>query len=252
MSTSQVTIDRRAPLKSILAELAHAQKTTGATPYSKWLNRPVGRVFAASAFRLGLVPTQVTALSAAFTFSGIALIATAPPVFWAGPLIVALLAIGYALDSADGQLARLRHESSLSGEWLDHAVDSIKISSIHIAVLICWFRFYPVSDALLLLVPLAFCAEATICFFCIMLTEQLSARITRQGARGGRGGQHGALRTLAILPADYGILCWVFVVRGIPHLFVWVYLVLAILNILALLGALPRWYRRLRALTIEA
>ena len=43
---------------------------------------------------------------------------------------------GYALDSADGQVARLTGGGSLLGEWLDHMIDSTKIAALHLAVLL--------------------------------------------------------------------------------------------------------------------
>ena len=83
-----------------------AQKAgRGAPPYSLYINRPLGRVFAAAAYQVGLTPNQVTYVSAAFTFVGIALIAFGSASVLTGLLVAALLVIGYALDSADGQLA---------------------------------------------------------------------------------------------------------------------------------------------------
>ena len=52
-----------------------------------------------------------------------------------------LLASGYVMDSVDGQLARLRGSGSLSGEYLDHTVDCVKTATLHLAVLISWYRF---------------------------------------------------------------------------------------------------------------
>ena len=124
-------------ISSAMSRLKQAQKSSkGAPIYSVAINRPVGRLFAAVAFRLGMTPNQVTAVSATFTFVGIAVLAVAPPYWWVGVLVSVLLAIGYALDSADGQLARLRGGGSLTGEWLDHIVDSAKELSLHLAVLV--------------------------------------------------------------------------------------------------------------------
>ncbi|RYF39098.1 MAG: CDP-alcohol phosphatidyltransferase family protein, partial [Comamonadaceae bacterium] len=119
------------PIRETLARLASAQKgaAKGAPAYSIWVNRRVGRLLAVIAYRLGLTPNQVTAVSAVFTFTGIALIAFAPVSIWMGIAVWLLLALGYAWDSADGQVARLRGGGSLSGEWLDHFVDAVKISA---------------------------------------------------------------------------------------------------------------------------
>lgn len=98
-----------------------------------FVNRPVGRVIAAGAFTVGLVPNQVSLISAAFTFTGIVLLATVPPSIVLGVVVWLLLAIGYAWDSADGQVARLRGGGSLAGEWLDHVLDSTKLVALPIA-----------------------------------------------------------------------------------------------------------------------
>ena len=59
--------------------LAGAQKgAQGAPAYSRFVNRPLGRVLAALAFHAGLTPNAVTAVSAVWTAAGIALVAVAP------------------------------------------------------------------------------------------------------------------------------------------------------------------------------
>ena len=54
---------------------AQKGKARGAPAYSVYVNRSIGRVLAAIAYRAGLTPNQVTAVSALFTFTGIVLIA---------------------------------------------------------------------------------------------------------------------------------------------------------------------------------
>ncbi len=90
-------------------ELRRAQKDSrGAPPYSRFINRPAGRVLAAAAHQLGLTPNVVTMISACFTFAGIVLLAAGDATWGTGVLVALLLMVGYALDAADGQLARLR------------------------------------------------------------------------------------------------------------------------------------------------
>ena len=44
-----------------LRRLRQAQKSAkGAPPYSLYINRPLGRIFAAAAYQIGLTPNQVT------------------------------------------------------------------------------------------------------------------------------------------------------------------------------------------------
>jgi phosphatidylglycerophosphate synthase len=113
-----------------------------------------------------------------FTFGGITAIALFRPTWWLGLLIAAVLATGLALDAADGQLARLRGGGSAAGEWLDHVVDAFKVSSIHVAVLICWYRFYELPSDSHLLIPIMFGLQSTVFYFAIMLTEQLRRSAT--------------------------------------------------------------------------
>ena len=121
--------------------LAQAQKTSkGAPAYSRFVNRKAGRYLAAVAYRSGRTPNQVTTVSAAFSAVAIALAALLRP-RCVGVVVSVLLAVGYAFDSADGQLARLRGGGTPAGEWLDHVVDSAKICALHLAVLVSFYRF---------------------------------------------------------------------------------------------------------------
>ena len=126
---------------SALSALATAQKSSsGAPAYSRFVNRRLGRWAAAAAWVVGATPNQVTALSAVCTFAGIALVAAVPSGALVAVAVVLLLVVGYALDSADGQLARLRGGGSPAGEWLDHVIDATKIAVLHLAVFASWLR----------------------------------------------------------------------------------------------------------------
>ncbi len=244
--------DRGASFATIVDVLAAAQKSSvGVSAYSRWVNRPTGRRIAAVAFKAGLTPNQVTAISAAFTFGGIVVLALVPVSPWLGVLVTCLLVIGYALDSADGQLARLRGGGTLAGEWLDHVVDCVKVATLHSAVLIGWYRFFPLPSKTLLLVPLAFAAESSIFFFTLILSEQLRRFATGNRSRSENGNSATQnLQTLAVLPADYGIHCWIFLLWGVPRIFIPLYSVLAALNIALLLVGLGRWFREVSRLTV--
>src|SRR5690349_18876650 len=159
----------------MLRQLSHAQKTAkGAPAYSRFVNRRAGRYLAAAAYQAGRTPNQVTAVSAAFSAAAIALVALLPPSAVLGVVVAVLLALGYALDSADGQLARLRGGGTPAGEWLDHVVDAAKIASLHLALLVGLYRSGTRGGELLL--PLAFSAVATVLFFATLLNDALRAR----------------------------------------------------------------------------
>jgi phosphatidylglycerophosphate synthase len=231
--------------------LAGAQKTAarGAPAYSLFVNRPLGRVPAAVAFRLGWTPDMVTALSAGFSLAGVLVLALSDPSVATGATVWLLLAFGYVLDSADGQLARLRGGGSPAGEWLDHVVDAWKISSVHLAVLVMAFRHPVAQEPAWLLVPLGFTVVAAVAFFAMILNDLLKAKY---GAPAAPAGASTPLRAVLGLPTDYGVLCASFVLLGVPVAFFAVYSALFAANLLYLLLALVKWFRDMRALGTPA
>ncbi len=248
-----VTVSEHRTYPELVSALAAAQKTTrGAPLYSRLVNRPLGRRLAALAHLLGATPDQVTAASAVTTFAGIAAIALAPAgtgAWWWGLVVAFVLVLGYALDAADGQLARLRGGGSVAGEWLDHVVDAAKIATIHLAVAVGAWRTG--ADGPWLLVPLAFSALASTWFFTIILNDHLS-RLA--GGRDGQavvaagaeaGGPRALARSLAALPADYGVLCAVFVTLGWPVVFRTLYTLLAVGFLVITAASMVAWRHRI-------
>lgn len=243
-----------------MSRLSAAQKSSkGAAAYSRFVNRPLGRPLAALAYARGLSPTQVTLFSAAATFSAIAMIALVRPTWWSSALVAVLLVLGYALDSADGQLARLTGTGSLAGEWLDHFFDATKAATLHAAVLICWFRFFELPLPWLV-APLAFGAVASIFFFGLIATDFLR-RVHRaqhpvaDETAPAEAWRSSPLYSLAVLPTDYGFLCLTFVLLWVQPAFVAVYSLLAVANVLVLGLAAARWYssiRRMEAASIAS
>ncbi len=234
--------------REVVQRLGSAQKarSAGAPAYSVLVNRPAGRQLAARAYRLGMTPDGVTATSAAFSLAAILAVALAPAWGWWGLLVWALLAAGYALDSADGQLARLRGGGSPAGEWLDHVVDAAKISSLHGAVLVWAFRHLDLPSGWLL-VPLGFAVVAAVAFFTQILNDSL-----RRAHPGGpvAAGSPSLRRSLVVLPTDYGVLCLAFVLLGTPVAFFAVYTALAAASAAHLFLALPKWHRDMVALNV--
>lgn len=238
----------RSGYAAALERLRRHQKTAkGAPAYSRFVNRRMGRQLAALAYAAGWTPNQVTALSAVFTFSAIAAIALVPP---SVPLAVAVtlsLVVGYALDSADGQLARLRGGGSPSGEWLDHVLDSVKTASIHAAVLVSLFRFAELSGSAYLLVPVGWLVVANVWFFTVILTDQL--RRSAAAAAGTPvvppGTAAPVLRSVLALPTDYGLLCLVFLALPWAPAFLVLYGLVLLGSLLFLVLALPTWFREM-------
>ncbi|XVQ12540.1 CDP-alcohol phosphatidyltransferase family protein [Spirillospora sp. CA-255316] len=240
--------------REALARLASAQKTAkGAPAYSRFVNRKLGRLLAAVSYVAGLTPNMVTAISAAFTFTGIALIALVDPAPWLGAAVCLALVAGYAFDAADGQLARLRGGGSKSGEYLDHMVDSAKISALHLAVLVSWYRFGDLEDrAAYLLVPVGFTVVAAVMFFGMILKDLLArAHRAATGAPAPPAAAPSTLRSLLVIPTDYGLLCVAFLLLGFPEVFRPLYGLIFLGNLLFLLAASVKWFREVGALDAE-
>lgn len=232
-----------------LARLREAQKSArGGPPYSIFVNRPMGRVLAALAYEAGLTPNQVTGLSAAATFAGIGLLVAAPASFVTGITVSVLLVLGYALDSADGQLARLQGGGSLQGEWLDHTVDSLKVVVVHLAVLVTWYLHLDLPAGWLA-VPLAFAAASSVHFFGMVLVDLLG-RVTRAEAALPAPTKVARAASLSLLklPTDYGVLCLAMVLLGWHGLFVGVYTLLAAATTGYTLLVVLKWRRDVVAL----
>ncbi|MFB7914516.1 CDP-alcohol phosphatidyltransferase family protein [Streptomyces sp. NPDC056061] len=235
---------------AILRELRGAQKTAkGVSLYSRHVNRPLGRLFAAGAYRLALTPNQVTLISALFTFTSLAAVALVRPSWGQAVAVYAGLATGFALDSADGQLARLTGRGGPDGEWLDHVVDCAKMILAHTAVLISFRRFFDLPSEGWLLLPLGFLFVAVLTFCAGLLREQLG-RVAASGGPvpgGGAPARISRVRAAALLPADYGVFCLVFPLLGNPTAFRLGYAALAAVHALFLVLFLVKWFRELRA-----
>lgn len=224
--------------------LVQAQKPVrGISLYSRFVNRRLGRLFAAVAAAIGLTPNAVTVVSAVLTVAAVALIATRPPGPVVGVLIAVALVLAFALDAADGQLARLLQRSSPGGEWFDHVVDAGKAVCLHAAVLISAFRFFDVGLGWLL-VPLGYQAVGVVIQAGGTLRELLGRMSTGPGKPSGPGNRWSPVM---LLVADSGVFGLLFSTWGWPRVFVVGYTVFFAAN--ALIGAalLVKWMRELSA-----
>lgn len=228
-----------------MSGLAAAQKPGHGVPaYTRYVNRWAGRRLAAAAHVIGLTPNVVTVLSGAVSMVAIGAVALVRPSGALAVLVAGGLLLGYALDSADGQLARLRGGGSASGEWLDHVVDSVRLPALHVAIVVGLHRFTDLPEAYLL-VPLGYLVVSTVRFFANMLTEQLLTPAEGRTAAPGatrEASRRSLVRSLVLLPSDYGTLCALLVMYGWPRAFAWAYGLLFAVNALWLGLTLFRRY----------
>lgn len=225
------------------SRLAGAQKPVASTPaYLRFVNRKAGGVLAALAYALRLTPTQVTLASSATSFAGIAVLALHRASVPTGIVVSLLLLLGYALDSADGQLARVRGGGSKAGEWLDHVADIAKISSLHSAVAIAMLRFFELDSLLYLAVPVVFLVANVTQFFGMMLRDQLSRATATPPAA---AGSSSLLVAFLLQPLDHASLALAFLVLGVHALFLWCYGFLALCTAVFAARSLTKAYRGL-------
>jgi len=221
--------------------LREAQKRrTGVPLYTLAVNRPVGRVIAAASPR-GITPNHLTAIGALFTFAGILLLLVwADGSLWGGLVGVALI-VGFFFDSADGQLARLRGGGSAAGEWLDHVIDGIRIVLLHVATLAFLLRTEIVPAWLAFTLCTVFVVAASATFFAGSLFEKLTTSAPSTTVTNGS-----RLRSALMLPVDYGVTCWIFLLVAVPPVFVVVYALAALAKVGTTSMLLAKWYRTLR------
>ena len=109
-------------------------------PVDYLVNRPLASILVRVFARTRISPNQVTALSGIVGLASGIVVATAPQ----GPSLQIplgglLLFASILLDCADGQLARLRGQSSMMGRALDGYVDVIPTASMFLGF--AWFLF---------------------------------------------------------------------------------------------------------------
>ncbi len=223
------------------SSLRAAQKgKRGVSLYSRWVNRPLGRIFAAAAAAAGIGPNAVTGVSALATIAALVVVAVVPMSIGSGLAAAALLVLGFALDAADGQVARLTGASSRAGEWLDHVVDAGKMVGVHAAVLIGFVASGRASGPWLLL-PLAYALVSVVLFAGLTLYSLLAAPAA------GAARPPSTLRAVLLLPADYGILAVAFVLWGAPTVFIVVYAALLLATSVITAMLCRKWFRSLAA-----
>lgn len=228
-------VPQRMSFAESLRRLDAAQKPgLGVPAYTRWVNRRSARYLCAAAERVGATPSSVSVLSLLVTFTGLgAFLALQSTPLLAGLCGAVLLALGYALDSADGQLARLQHTSSVQGEWLDHSLDAVRMPAVHLTIAIA--MVLQGAPALAVLAA-GFSVIASAAF----LSQNLGGLLRdRSQAPRSQVRRH---QSWLLLPADPGVLCWTFVLWVSLPLFGTVYLALFLCNALHfILSARRRW-----------
>lgn len=238
----------------VVEQLAGSQKSPVAVPaYTRYVNRPLGRRLAALAYLAGLGPNQVTGLSLLSSCVGMVLLWCAPITVATGMAVGLALLLGYALDSADGQVARLTGTGGPAGEWLDHVTDQFRNGCLHVSVVVFLVRALPELPAPALLVPLGYGVVVSTRFLSQILAEQLRRQLPANTSAD-TGPQNGVSTDAASdrrawwqLPADPGVLCLSFLLTGWPAVFFAAYVGLLVANTALAAASVVRRHRELVA-----
>ncbi|WP_022893727.1 CDP-alcohol phosphatidyltransferase family protein [Agromyces subbeticus] len=230
--------------REAVERLAAAQKSGAGVPaYLRWVNRGLGRRAAALAYVARSTPNQVTAASALFSLAGMLVLASAEPSPVTAVVATVLLLAGYALDSADGQLARLTGSGSVAGEWLDHVIDAVRLPLFHLAVAVYLLRD---SGSLgLASIGVAFSLLSSAWFFAQTLAEKLSPETPETPETPGTTTDAPAWVSFAKLPYDVGVLYLIVLTSGWPTVFLGAYVALFAVTALVAALSMARKYRGL-------
>ncbi|MEP9373748.1 CDP-alcohol phosphatidyltransferase family protein [Mesorhizobium sp. KR1-2] len=210
--------------------LIHAQKRSdgGAPIYTRRVNRFFGRFLAALLAETQLTPNAVSIMSIALTLTGLVGLIALKPSIPVALLVTLLLLAGYALDSSDGQLARLRGAQCPRGEWLDHVIDAFKMVAVHWSALIFLLKNVEENYILIFSTVFIFQSFSSVIYFSGILKSKI-----RTPDRGSGDGlkvvEPSFVRDTALIFLDYGVLCMIFVFSFNPNLFIICYVILMLL-----------------------
>ena len=110
-------LDPSGRIRYALDRLGGAQKSAVGVPaYLRFVNRRLGGWLAALGYGIGLTPNHLTAISAILSAAAMVFLCLVAPTIPVSVAITALLLAGYAFDSADGQLSRVRGDGTPAGE----------------------------------------------------------------------------------------------------------------------------------------
>lgn len=230
--------------RTLYNELQRRQKPGAGVPaYTRWPNRAIARALTPLAYRIGLTPNAVTVLSVLTSGIGMAVLILAERTIATGVIVAVLLAFGFALDSMDGQLARLSGKGGPAGEWLDHVADAIRTPALHLSVAVAFWNHGVAQEWLI--VPLVFTVLSAGQFMSQILAEQLRKEWTTSASP---RADSGIIQSWVLLPTDTGTTCWLFVLWGFTRGFEVAYALLCFVILAHTAVSMRRRYRQLREL----
>lgn len=110
----------------LLGDFLSLRYSFGGRVVTRTASQRAGAALAWSAMKVGLTPSAVTLLALLAAIAGSVLLDVSPSgaAWWVPAMVV--LQLSYALDCADGQLARGTKRTSAFGGWLDVSCDHLR------------------------------------------------------------------------------------------------------------------------------
>jgi len=227
--------------KANYENLRDLQKGSKGTPaYTRYINRWFGKVFASFLGCFKVSPNAISLTSGLLTIIAfVSFLLFKEITFLTSFLLVILLLFAYALDSADGQLARLLKKQSKKGEWLDHTLDAIKIPFGHGVAIILIVQKTD-FEGFLLIFYLFLLSLASARFFSNILKTKLIDYKSKPEKKDNP--RIDLLRSILLLSGDYAVFISFFTLTFNPKLFFITYTVWGFLTIfLSIIGLLKTW-----------
>lgn len=229
-------------IKNNYRSLKASQKKGAGTPaYTRFVNRFLGRVIASCLAGSNISPNAVSIISALFTYSAFILFLIIPSISFLHSLVLVMfLFFGYALDSADGQLARLQKKQSKQGEWLDHTLDAFKIPLSHAVAIFYIYTHAGLTTKTLLIFYLLIISLASANFLSGILKSKLIDK--KANVNNSNSEKASIVRSFITLPLDYGTFIILFIFTFNVKLFTHIYYIWGIIFILySILLLLKSW-----------
>lgn len=197
-------------IKNNYRNLAASQKKGAGTPaYTRFVNRHLGRLLASVLAAFNFSPNIISLISSAITITCFIIFTLLSQVsIIQSSALVILLYFAYALDSADGQVARLLDKQSKNGEWLDHTLDAIKIPLGHGVAILLIIKNIP-TNKLLIIFYLTIISIASANFLSGILKSKLLSSPTTPKHKIIKG-RNSVIRSFLTLPLDYGLFILIF------------------------------------------
>lgn len=222
--------------------------TTKSTPWTNYVNRPIAlplvQLFAA--VRVG--PNVVTSASLMVSVAAILILAQNPEAAVNRLSMAVLLQLSYALDIADGTLARLTRQTSVFGQWYDLVIDRLNHTIIVGGIMIvCWqqasaeYSYFHYHIALLMVLGVSL-AHLT----AVNLRAVVSSRYANRTNGTCCAPTKSVLRIVAGTALDYGFLLFALSAGVILNSIVPVALGMTCIHALGLVTIIARMYSSLR------